>query len=67
MEKIKVNSDMCIGCGSCTGICPEVFKMNDNGTATADENMDNLDDNIKENVIDAKEACPVSAISIEKE
>lgn len=28
----KVN-ETCIGCGACTGVCPEVFDLNDDGLA----------------------------------
>lgn len=27
--KIKVDQNLCIGCGLCCGICDEVFRMND--------------------------------------
>lgn len=65
MKKIIVNSN-CIGCGACTSFC-DVFKFNDEGLATTDENkniIDNMDEETKENAIDALENCPVSAIEI---
>ena len=65
MKKIIVNSN-CIGCGACTSFC-DVFKFNDEGLATADENkniIDNMDEETKENAMDALENCPVSAIEI---
>lgn len=33
-----VDKGTCIGCGLCTGICPEVFQMDDDGKAKASEN-----------------------------
>jgi len=32
-----VDKDSCIGCGLCEGLCPDVFKMNDEGKAEAIE------------------------------
>ena len=42
--KIKVDQDMCIGCGMCVDICPEIFKLNseDKSECTEDEIPDNL-------------------------
>ena len=56
---LKVNKDICIGCGACQAICPDVFQIEEDGlagvhTAPTLENM--------EDAIDAKEGCPVSAI-----
>lgn len=65
MKKIIVNSN-CIGCGACTSFC-DVFKFNDEGLATTEENkniIDNMDEETKENAMDALENCPVSAIEI---
>lgn len=65
MKKVIVNEN-CIGCGACTGFS-DVFKFNDEGLATTDENkniVDNMDEDTKENVTDALENCPVAAIEI---
>jgi len=63
--KAYVDKDKCIGCGLCTDLCPEVFSMDDDGTATA------IDEPIPEDAEDAaKEAaeqCPVEAITIDEE
>lgn len=70
MKKIKVNQDVCIGCGACAGMCPEVFELTDNGVADVkkgNEDFDKLNDSVKENVTDAKEGCPAGAISVEEE
>ena len=29
---LKVNKDLCIGCGACQAVCPEVFEIDDDGT-----------------------------------
>lgn len=65
MEKIKVNQDKCIGCGACTAIAGKVFSFNDEGYAEADESkniLDTMDENLKNDCIDALEGCPVDAI-----
>ena len=53
-------NDTCIGCGLCSGICPSVFHMGDEGMAAANEEEINAAD-----APDAEEAmnsCPVGAI-----
>ena len=57
--KYIVNDD-CIGCGLCTGICPEVFSMKDNGMATAIK--EEVPDAVLGSAEEAKDGCPVSAI-----
>lgn len=58
--KLKVNQDTCIGCGACQAVCPEVFEINDDGLATTI--VDEINDEIKDDALDAKEGCPVGAI-----
>ena len=58
--KFKVNKEICIGCGACQAIAPDVFEIDDEGLAVAIDAEIN-DDN-QEDAIDAKEGCPVNAI-----
>ncbi|MGE5584235.1 MAG: ferredoxin [Bacillota bacterium] len=62
MARVTVDEDLCIGCGLCSEICPEVFEMGDDGQAHAShpEKCDSLPC-CKE----AAESCPVEAIKIE--
>lgn len=65
MEKIKVNQEACIGCGACTAIASDVFSFNDDGYAETDPNnniLDNMDEDLKNDCMDALEGCPTSAI-----
>ena len=58
--KLKVDKDICIGCGACAAIAPEVFEIDDEGLATTI--VDEVADEVKDDAIDAKDGCPVSAI-----
>jgi ferredoxin len=62
MKKIKVNEN-CIGCGACTAIAPENFEFSDEGYAKP---IKNEIEEITEDVKEAQEGCPVSAIEIEE-
>ena len=59
--KLEVNQDVCIGCGGCQAICPEVFEIGDEGYAQV--YVENIDEDLEESATDAKEGCPVNAIS----
>jgi ferredoxin len=59
----KVDKDSCIGCELCVTICPEVFKLGDDGL------VETIDQEIAEAYLDkakeAKDCCPLECISIE--
>lgn len=63
--KLKVNKDLCIGCGACQAICEEIFEITDDGYAVAKD--EEIKDDIKDDAIEAMEGCPTSAISEAKE
>ena len=58
--KLKVNEDVCIGCGACQAVCDEVFQINDSGLASVI--VDEIGEDVMDDAIDAKEGCPVGAI-----
>ena len=60
MAKAKVNEEICIGCGTCESICPEIFKVEDGKSKVISDNCGDCD---CQNVV---ESCPVSAISLEE-
>ena len=58
--KVKVNQDLCIGCGACQATCSDVFEIGDEGLAQVINN--DINDDMKDDVIDAIEGCPTNAI-----
>ena len=61
--KLKVNQDICIGCGACQAICDKVFEIDDNGLANVI--VEEIDEEFIEDATDAKDGCPVGAIEEE--
>ena len=57
-----VDKDTCIGCESCVNECPEIFFMDDEGLAEA-KDVELVGD-LLEKASEAKDVCPVEAISI---
>jgi ferredoxin len=58
MAKVKVNEELCIGCGTCEALCPKVFKMENGKSKVISEDCEDCD------CREAVESCPASAISI---
>lgn len=59
--KMMVDKNACIGCGACVGTCDKVFGFDDN---YAEVIVDEIPEELKEEAMDALEACPVDAIKI---
>ena len=71
--KAKVNKDVCIGCGACTAVAMDFFEIGNDGLAEvvgADE-LENaakeITEDVKTDVLDAADGCPVGAIEIIEE
>ncbi len=62
--KLKVDKNICIGCGACQAICPNVFEIEEDGLAAA---INEVTDENKEEALDAMAGCPVGAIEEVKE
>ncbi|EKE10847.1 MAG: hypothetical protein ACD_15C00193G0008 [uncultured bacterium] len=60
MSKVRVNEDLCIGCGTCESLCPNVFKIEEDGKSHV-ISQECGDCNCQETA----DSCPVSAISVE--
>jgi ferredoxin len=62
--RVFVDPDICLGCGICEGIAPDVFSL---GTETyAVVQLDPVPENLWADVRDAAEQCPEEAIRIEE-
>ena len=59
--RVQVDQDLCISCGTCIDLCPDVFSWNDDekAQAAAEEVPEELENDAHE----AVESCPTSAIS----
>lgn len=60
---IKVDQDLCIGCGMCINMCPDVFIYNEKSLSTVKSDLAEFN---LQSVQEACEICPVDAITIEK-
>ncbi|OGH83686.1 MAG: ferredoxin [Candidatus Magasanikbacteria bacterium RIFOXYA2_FULL_44_8] len=61
MKKPVIDREKCIGCGTCPALCPNVFKMDDEGKAI----VHNPTGDTEENIQMAADSCPVTAITLE--
>jgi len=62
--EIKVNKELCIGCGLCTSICREVFKLDQDGKSEIIEGVDYMAH--ADHIDQAAASCPVAAISFKE-
>jgi ferredoxin len=60
--KAIVDKSGCISCGLCVSICPEVFRMGDDGLAEA---YKDVSAELVDTATEARDGCPVSVISLE--
>lgn len=61
--KPKVDEELCIGCGLCSEICPDIFEMGDDDLAHVINPERCQEAGCCE---EAAEECPVEAISLEE-
>ncbi len=66
--KVSIDQSLCIACGSCVAICPEVFEMKEDGTVDVKDQWKGKDIpvELEEKVKEAHGMCPVIAIVIEE-
>jgi ferredoxin len=62
--KARVKKDVCIGCGLCVDICPQVFVLGDENIA--ETIVERVGAEVKNACREAAKNCPVDAIEIEE-
>ncbi|NLG17573.1 MAG: ferredoxin [Fibrobacter sp.] len=62
--KASVDQNTCIGCELCPTICPDVFRMEDDGLAITIVSV--VPSDVEDQAREAAESCPVQAIAIEE-
>ncbi len=60
--KVRIDADLCTGCGLCTDSVPDVFKMGDD---VAQVIKADVPANLEKAVKEATEDCPAEAIIVE--
>ena len=72
MPKIILEREKCIGCGSCSAVCPKYFELKEDGKSSVigaqrdQADNDELETEKIECAEAASEACPVQCIHVEK-
>ena len=57
--KVKVDKDLCVGCGTCAAVAPDLFEMTDDGKAIF---IGELNEETMETTDRAISMCPTAAI-----
>ena len=63
IKEIKIDQNLCIGCGVCQSMAPKAFELKDGKSYVKENWQEESEENIKA----AKESCPVQAISLEED
>ena len=56
--------ETCIGCGLCTCLCPDVFRLGEDGRISARRDIPVEAEPMAQ---EAAESCPVAAITVERD
>ena len=57
----KVSKDLCIGCGLCPAMCPDIYKMDNDGKAVVMKSDVHGHEAVE--ACEAADSCPTHAIS----
>jgi ferredoxin len=67
--RVKINKDMCIGCGSCAAMEPSIFEINEDSLAQISNQYREKvieDEAIFSKVLEIRDLCPNGAIEVEE-
>ena len=59
---VQIDKNLCISCGTCEALAPDVFKMDIDGKAELKKSFD--ENKNMEAIKQVIETCPVNAVSI---
>lgn len=62
---IKVNQDLCVGCGMCINMCPDIFTYDEKNLSTVKSDANLAESNLQ-SAQEARDVCPVDAITIDE-
>lgn len=62
--KLEINKSACCGYGLCAEICPEVYKLDDNGIVYLEEGFEYVPEGLEETAREGADACPQFAITV---
>jgi ferredoxin len=70
--KVIINKEKCIGCATCEALCPQIFKLEEDGKSSIVEpyrkgspSKGEIENSLIPCAENAKESCPVEAITTE--
>ncbi len=63
--KVRIDKELCIDCGVCEALVPEVFSINDEGSTVVI--LEDVPEELQDAVREAAEECPTEAIIITEE
>ena len=58
--RVKVDQELCISCGACIDVCPEVFDWNEEDKAQSI--VEEVPAEVEDQANEALESCPTNAI-----
>ncbi len=61
--KAHVDKDLCIGCGLCPTVAPDIYDMDEDGKAKVI--IDDIPSDKEGEAKEGAESCPVGAIAVE--
>lgn len=61
--RVKVDQELCISCGACIDVCPEVFDWNEDDKAHSI--VEEVPGEMEDQANEALESCPTNAITEE--